>query len=270
MLALRRGRKPHFPLSLAITCLYLTFLILLPCAMLFIHFTMGWGAFFEVITSKRALESYKLSVGASLIAAIINVFIGLIVAWTLVRYDFFGKKIIDGLIDLPFALPTAVAGITLATLYGKTGWVGGLLPFKVAYTPLGVVLALTFVTFPFVIRMVQPVLEELEKEYEEAAVTLGAKPFQVFRKVILPQLIPALLSGFTLAFSRSLGEYGSVVFVAGNIPYKTEITPFLIMAKLEEYDYLGASALAIGMLFFSFFILVALNLLQRWLYRWNE
>jgi sulfate transport system permease protein len=220
-----------------------------------------------MVTTPRVLASYRLTFGASLLAALINALFGLLVAWVLVRYDFFGKRLVDALVDLPFALPTAVAGITLATIYAKNGWVGQWLTplgFKVAFTPLGVVVALTFIGLPFVVRTIQPILQDFPHEVEEAAASLGANRLQTFLRVILPSIGPALLTGFALAFARAIGEYGSVIFIAGNIPMVSEITPLLIITKLEQYDYAGATALAVSMLLVSFALLLAINLLQAW------
>jgi sulfate transport system permease protein len=227
---------------------------------------MGWGAFWHAVSAPRVLASYRLSFGASFIAASINALAGLLVAWVLVRYRFPGKKLIDSLVDLPFALPTAVAGIALTTIYAPTGWVGSLLApcgIETAFTPLGVIIALTFIGLPFVVRTVQPVLQDLNPELEQAAATLGAGRLSTFLRVILPEIWPALLTGFALAFARALGEYGSVVFIAGNRPMKTEITPLVIITKLEEYDYRGAAAVAVVMLIVSFLLLLLINLLQR-------
>ncbi|WEG17895.1 sulfate ABC transporter permease subunit CysT [Alkalihalophilus pseudofirmus] len=259
---------PGFGLSMGITLFYLGLLILLPLSMVFINTsTMGWNEFWQVVTEPRVVASYKLSFGAAFAAAIINAIFGLIVAWVLVRYQFPGKRIIDGLVDLPFALPTAVAGIALTTLYTTNGWVGQYLDIfgiRVAFTPLGVMLALTFIGLPFVVRMVQPVLQGLEKEVEEASASLGANRYHTFTKVIAPVLLPALLTGFALAFARALGEYGSVVFISGNMPMQTEITPLLIMTKLEQFDYAGATAIAAVMLVVSFIMLLLINILQWW------
>jgi sulfate/thiosulfate transport system permease protein len=256
---------PGFGLTMGYTMLYLSILVLLPLSMIFFYTAqMGWSDFWDTVLDPRVVASYKLSFGASFAAGSINAIFGVLLAWILVRYQFPGKKIIDGLVDLPFALPTAVAGIALTTVYAPNGWIGGLLDFKVAFTPLGVVIALTFIGLPFVVRMVQPVLQNLEKEVEEASSSLGASRLQTFRKIIFPELLPAALSGFTLAFARSLGEYGSVVFIAGNMPMKTEITPLLIMTKLEQYDYTGATAIATVMLVTSFVLLFVINFIQWW------
>lgn len=259
---------PGFGLTLGFTILYIGLIVLIPLSTIFIKTAGGtWSHIWEIIAAPRLVASYKLSFGASLLAAGINAVFGLLVAWVLVRYTFPGKRIIDGLVDLPFALPTAVAGITLTTLYAPNGWIGQyltLLGIKGAYSPLGVVVALTFIGLPFVVRMVQPVLQTLDKEVEEAAVSLGATRWQTFTKVIFPELLPALLTGFALAFARALGEYGSVVFISGNMPMRTEITPLMIMTKLEQFDYLGASAVAAVMLIASFILLFLINILQWW------
>lgn len=259
---------PGFGLTMGFIMLYLGLLVLIPLSTIILNaFGMGWPHFWEVITAPRLVASYKLSFGASLIAAAINAVFGLLVAWVLVRYSFPGKRIIDGLVDLPFALPTAVAGITLTTLYAPNGWIGkylALFGIKGAYSSLGIVIALTFIGLPFVVRMVQPVLQTLDREVEEAAASLGAGRLQTFTKVIFPEVLPALLTGFALAFARALGEYGSVVFISGNMPMRTEITPLLIMTKLEQYDYTGASAIAAVMLIVSFILLFVINLLQWW------
>ncbi|WP_078380053.1 sulfate ABC transporter permease subunit CysT [Sutcliffiella halmapala] len=256
---------PGFGLTMGYTMLYLSILVLLPLSMIFFYTAkMGWTEFLDTVLDPRVVASYKLSFGASITAAFVNVVFGVLLAWVLVRYQFPGKKIIDGLVDLPFALPTAVAGIALTTVYAPNGWIGSLLGFKVAFTPLGVVIALTFIGLPFVVRMVQPVLQNLEKEVEEASSSLGASRWQNFRKIIFPELLPAALAGFTLAFARSLGEYGSVVFIAGNMPMKTEITPLLILTKLEQYDYTGATAIASVMLAASFVLLLVINFIQWW------
>jgi sulfate/thiosulfate transport system permease protein len=261
----RNSVLPGFGLSLGFTMFYISLLVILPLSMIFINsVTVEWSKIWETISDPRVVASYKLSFGASFLAAIINVIFGVLIAWVLVRYQFPGRRIIDGLVDLPFALPTAIAGIALTTLYTENGWVGQFLSFKVAFTPLGITLALTFIGLPFVVRTVQPVLQSLDKETEEASASLGANRSQTFIKVIFPEILPAALTGFALAFARALGEYGSVVFIAGNMPMKTEITPLLIMTKLEQYDYAGATAIAAVMLIFSFTILLIINLLQWW------
>src|SRR3954452_1224690 len=261
----RTGVLPGFGLSLGITMTYISILVILPLSMIFINSaTAPWSKIWHTISEPRVMASYKLSIGASLMAAAINVIFGVLIAWVFVRYRFPGKRIIDGLVDLPFALPTAIAGIALTTLYTENGWVGQFLSFKVAFTPLGITVALMFIGLPFVVRTVQPVLQNVDKEVEEASASLGANRVQTFIKVVMPELFPAALTGFALAFARSLGEYGSVVFIAGNMPMKTEITPLLIMTKLEQYDYAGATAIAAVMLVFSFCMLLVINLLQWW------
>ena len=259
---------PGFGLTLGFTIFYLALIVLIPLSAVFLKtFTMTWEAFWNAVTSARVMASYRLTFGASLIGALLNVLFGGIVAWVLVRYQFPGKRFIDALVDLPFALPTAVAGITLTALYSANGWIGQYLEkagIKVAFTPLGVVVALTFIGLPFVVRTVQPVLEDAERELEEAAASLGATPWQTFWRVILPNLVPALLTGFALAFARATGEYGSVIFIAGNMPMVSEITPLFIITKLEQYDYAGATAIAVVMLVVSFALLLTINLLQAW------
>jgi sulfate transport system permease protein len=259
---------PGFGLSLGITGFGLALIVLLPLSALLLKTTtLSLTQLWEAIADPRAVASYRLSFGAALGAALLNGIFGLLVAWVLVRYRFPGRAIVDALVDLPFALPTAVAGLTLTALYAKTGPLGALLEplgLNVAFTPLGIVIALTFVGLPFVVRTVQPVLAELDPHLEEAAFVLGATRAQTFRRVILPQLAPALLTGFALAFARAVGEYGSIVFISGNMPMKTEITPLLIVTRLEQYDYAGATALAMVMLTASFALLLAINLLQRW------
>jgi sulfate transport system permease protein len=270
MLSARRPRRvlPGFGLTLGYTMVYLSLLVLIPLSAVFIRsLGLGWGHFFEVVTSARVLASLRLSFGASLIAALINVIFGLIVAWVLVRYTFPFKRLIDAMVDLPFALPTAVAGIALTALYAPNGWLGMWLQslgIKVAFTPLGIVVALTFIGLPFVVRTLQPVLEDLDKEVEQAAATLGASAAQSFARVLLPALWPALLTGFALAFARAGGEYGSVIFIAGNMPMKSEVAPLLIVTKLEQYDYAGATAIAVVMLLLSFAIMFGINALQHW------
>jgi sulfate transport system permease protein len=259
---------PGFGLTLGFTLFYLALVVLIPLSAVFLKtFTLTWDGFWSAVTSERVIASYRLSFGASLIAAIINVVFGSVVAWVLVRYRFPGKRIVDALVDLPFALPTAVAGITLTALYAPNGWLGQPLEqagIKVAFTPLGVVIALTFIGLPFVVRTVQPVLEEAERELEEAAASLGASALQTFVRVVFPTILPALLTGFALAFARATGEYGSVIFIAGNMPMVSEITPLFIITKLEQYDYAGATAIAVVMLLASFAMLLTINLLQAW------
>ncbi|HEY8026492.1 MAG TPA: sulfate ABC transporter permease subunit CysT [Burkholderiaceae bacterium] len=259
---------PGFGMSLGFTILYLTLIVLIPLSAVFLKtFTLTWEGFVHAVTSDRVLASYKLSFGASLIAAALNVVLGGVVAWVLVRYRFPGSKIVDALVDLPFALPTAVAGIALTTLYAPSGWIGRYaegLGIKVAFTPVGIMIALTFIGLPFVVRTVQPVLEDAERELEEAAACLGANRLQTFVRVIFPTIAPALLTGFALAFARATGEYGSVIFIAGNMPMISEITPLLIVTKLEQYDYAGATAIAVMMLLASFVMLLLINLLQAW------
>jgi len=259
---------PGFGLTLGYTVLYLSLIVLIPISALFFKtFTMTWEQFWLAISSPRVLASYRLTFGASLIAALVNLVFGLLVAWVLVRYKFPGKKIVDALVDLPFALPTAVAGISLTALLAGNGWVGQYLEpmgIKLAFTPAGVVIALIFIGIPFVVRTVQPVLEDFEKELEEAAASLGATRLQIFIHVILPHIAPALLTGFAMAFARAIGEYGSVIFIAGNMPMVSEITPLIIVGKLEQYDYAGATAVAVVMLLVSFVLLLVINGLQAW------
>lgn len=258
---------PGFGPSLGFTIFWLSLVVLIPLSGLAIKSaTLTWQQFFATVAAPRVLASYRVTFGAALAAAAVNTFFGLLVAWVLVRYRFPGKKIVDALVDLPFALPTAVAGITLATLYSNNGWIGSRLEtagIKVAYTPLGIVVAMVFIGLPFVIRTVQPVLEDLEAELEEAAACLGANRLQTFTRVIFPVLLPSLLTGFALAFARGVGEYGSIIFIAGNLPMVSEITPLLIITKLEQYDYAGATAIATVMLLFSFTLLLGINLLQK-------
>ena len=261
----RHSVLPGFDLALGFTLLYLGFIVLIPLSAAFLKTaTMTWPAFWDAVSSPRVMASYRLTFGTSLAAALLNAFFGLIVAWVLVRYEFPGKRVIDALVDLPFALPTAVAGIALTALYAKNGWIGQWLPFKVSFTPVGVFVALTFIGLPFVVRTLQPVLEDLHREIEEAAATLGASRAQTFSRVIFPIITPALLTGFALAFARALGEYGSVIFIAGNMPMVSEITPLLIITKLEQYDYAGATAIAVVMLVTAFVMLLAINGLQAW------
>lgn len=259
---------PGFGLTLGFSLLYLTFILLIPVGSLLLYTsTMSWEAFWRTVSHPQVVASYRLSFGASLIGATINLVFGSLVAWVLVRYRFPGKRVLDALVDLPFALPTAVAGIALVTLYASTGWVGQYLELfgvRVAYTQLGVVVALTYIGLPFVVRTVQPVLEDLDAEREEASASLGAHRFATIRRVILPALMPALMTGYALAFARALGEYGSVVFISGNLPYRTEITPLLIVAKAEQYDYNGAAAIGTVMLVAAFVLLLVINGLQWW------
>ena len=259
---------PGFNLTLGYTVLYLSLIVLIPLsALVFKTFTLTWDQFWIAVTAPRVLASYKLTFGASLIAALVNLVFGLLVAWVLVRYKFPGKRIVDALVDLPFALPTAVAGISLTALLAGNGWIGQYLEphgIKLAFTPAGIVIALIFIGLPFVVRTVQPVLEDTEKELEEAASSLGATRFQTFTRVILPAIMPALLTGFAMAFARAIGEYGSVIFIAGNMPMISEITPLIIIGKLEQYDFAGATAVALVMLFFSFVLLLVINGLQAW------
>ena len=264
---------PGFGPTLGLTLTYLSLVVLIPLAAVFIKSTgQGWDAFWAAATAPRVLASYRLTFGASLLAALINLVFGFILAWSLVRYEFPGRTLVDALIDLPFALPTAVAGISLTALYSGNGWLGRWLEplgVKVAFTPAGVLVALVFIGLPFVVRTVQPVLEDLELELEEAAASLGADRWQTFRRVLAPMLLPALLTGFTMAFARAIGEYGSVIFIAGNIPLVSEITPLIIISKLEQYDYVGATAIASVMLVCSFVMLLAINGLQAWSARRN-
>jgi sulfate transport system permease protein len=264
----RHSVLPGFDLALGFTLLYLGLIVLIPLSAAFLKtFTMSWPAFWDAVSAPRVMASYRLTFGASLAAALINAVFGLVIAWVLVRYEFPAKRLIDALVDLPFALPTAVAGIALTALYSANGWIGqylALAGIKVSFTPLGVFVALTFIGLPFVVRTLQPVLEDLHGELEEAAATLGATRAQTFARVIFPILTPALLTGFALAFARALGEYGSVIFIAGNLPMVSEITPLLIITKLEQYDYAGATAIAVVMLVSAFLMLLAINLLQAW------
>ncbi|MCL4705823.1 sulfate ABC transporter permease subunit CysT [bacterium] len=264
----QRSVLPGFGLSLGYALLYLSLIVLIPLAGTFLKTaTLTWAQFWETVTAPRALASYRLTFGAAFVAAFINAVFGLVVAWVLVRYQFPGKRLIDALVDLPFALPTAVAGIAFTAVYSSKGWIGQYLEplgLKIAFTPLGIILVLTFIGLPFVVRTVQPVLEDIEPEVEEAAAILGAHRWQTLTRVILPALWPALITGFAMAFARAVGEYGSVIFIAGNMPMRTEITPLLIITKLEQYDYAGATALAVVMLVISFALLLLINLLQGW------
>lgn len=262
----KKSNLPGFNLSLGYTVFYLSIIVLIPITGLFWKTSsMSLSQFWESITTERVLQSYKLTFGASLLAALTDSIFGLLLAWVLVRYEFFGRRIIDALVDLPFALPTAVAGITLASLFSPNGWYGRFLEpmgIKVAYSPLGVYTALVFIGIPFVVRSIQPILEDFEPEFEEASACLGATRFQTFTNVILPTLFPSIISGFLLAFARGIGEYGSVVFISGNMPMISEITPLLILTRLEQYDYPGATALAVSLLFISFSIFLSINIFQ--------
>ena len=266
----RNARRvlPGFRLTLGYTLFYLSLVVLIPMSALFFKtFSLTFDQFWAAVTSERVMASYRLTFGASLIAALVNLVFGLLLAWVLVRYTFPGKKIVDALVDLPFALPTAVAGISLTALLAGNGWLGQYLEplgIKLAFVPAGVVIALIFIGIPFVVRTVQPVLEDFEKELEEAATSLGASRLQIFTKVILPHIAPALLTGFAMAFARAIGEYGSVIFIAGNVPLVSEITPLIIIGKLEQYDYAGATAVAVVMLVISFVLLLVINALQAW------
>jgi sulfate transport system permease protein len=265
----RPGVLPGFGLSMGYAVLYLSVLVLVPLATLPVRSAqLGWQGFWAAVSADRVVASYRLTFGTALIAAVVNLVFGSILAWVLVRYRFTGRKIVDALIDLPFALPTAVAGIALTALYSANGWIGqiveGKLGWKVAFAPPGIVVALIFIGLPFVVRTVQPVLEDIEREIEEAAASLGANRWQTIARVIFPTLLPALLTGFALALARGIGEYGSVVFISGNMPMRTEITPLLIVAKLEQYDYAGAAAISSVMLLFSFALLFLINALQHW------
>jgi sulfate/thiosulfate transport system permease protein len=268
----RVGRQhsilPGFGLAMGFTVFYLSLIVLIPLGAAFLKtFSMPWSHFWETVTGPRALASYRLTLGASFIGAAINSVMGIVVAWVLVRYEFLGKRVVDALVDLPFALPTAVAGITLTAMFAGNGWIGRFLEpvgIKVAFTWLGVVVALTFIGLPFVVRTVQPVLQDLDPEIEEAAATLGASRWQAWTRVLFPELMPAVLTGFALAFARAIGEYGSVIFISGNMPMQTEITPLLIVTKLAQFDYAGATALAVATLAMSFVLLFFINLLQWW------
>lgn len=257
---------PGFNMSIGFTIFYVSILLLIPLSTIFFNsLNISFKEFIEIVTNERVIKSYKISFGTAFIAAIINMIFGLVIAWIIVRYEFLGNKLIDAIIDIPFALPTAVAGIALTSIYGPNGIIGKFfinMRIKIAFTPIGIIIALIFIGLPFVVRTVQPVLESLDRECEEAALSLGASKFITFIKVIFPELIPSLITGFTLAFARGLGEYGSVVFIAGNIPMKTEIAPLLIRSKLEQYDYNGATAIALILLISSFIILFSMNILQ--------
>jgi sulfate transport system permease protein len=263
-----RSLLPGFGLTMGLTVLYLSLIVLIPLSGVFLKTaTLSWSRFWSVVADPRVVAAYRLSFGASCLGASINVVFGVLIAWVLVRYRFPGRRLVDAMVDLPFALPTAVAGIALTAIYAETGWIGQALKplgITVAFTPLGIVVALTFIGLPFVVRTVQPILQDLEPEVEEAATSLGASRWQTFRRVIFPTIRPALLTGFTLAFARAVGEYGSVVFISGNMPMRTEIAPLLIVTKLEQFDYAGATAIALVMLVISFGLLLAINVLQWW------
>jgi sulfate transport system permease protein len=265
---------PGFGPTMGYTLLYLSLIVLIPLsALVFKAAGLSWHDFVATVSAPRVLASYKVTFGAALAAASINAVFGVLVAWVLVRYRFPGRKILDSLVDLPFALPTAVAGITLATVYSGNGWIGRYLEprgIKVAFTPLGIIVAMTFIGLPFVVRTVQPVIEELDTEIEEASACLGASRWQTFRRVLLPLITPSVLTGFALAFARAVGEYGSIIFIAGNMPMVSEITPLLIITKLEQYDYQGATAIATVMLLTSFFLLLIINLFQKWSRRYAD
>jgi len=265
LLLKRHSVLPGFDLALGLAVTYLSLIVLIPLSAAFLKtFALSWSQFLDAVATPRVVASYQLTFGASLLAALVNAVFGLIMAWVLVRYPFPGKRIVDALVDLPFALPTAVAGIALTAIYAQNGWIGRWLPFKVSFTPIGVWVALVFIGLPFVVRTVQPVIEDLNHELEEAAATLGADRWQTFSRIVFPILTPALLTGFAMAFARAIGEYGSVIFIAGNIPMVSEITPLLIITKLEQYDIAGATAIAVVMLVTSFFLLLLINLLQAW------
>ena len=269
----RRRVLPGFGLTMGFTLLYLSLIVLIPLsAMAIKSATLSWEQFWSTVTAPRVLASYKVTFLIAMAAATVNLFAGTLTAWVLARYSFPGKRLVDALVDLPFALPTAVAGIALTSLYASNGWIGAplaTLGIKVAFTPLGIFVALVFIGLPFVVRTVQPVLQDLDREYEEAAASLGASRWQAIRKVVLPTLAPAITAGYVLALSRAIGEYGSVVFIAGNIPFVSEIAPLLIITKLEQYDYAGATAIGLVMLLISFSMILVINLLQRWQARWS-
>jgi sulfate/thiosulfate transport system permease protein len=270
----RFGVLPGFGPTLGYTVSYLSLIVLIPLsALVFKTAGMTWGAFAAAVTSQRVMASYRVTFGAAFAAAFINAVFGTLTAWVLVRYRFPGRRVVDALVDLPFALPTAVVGITLATVYAPNGWIGSFLePYgiKIAFTPAGIVVAMTVIGLPFVVRTLQPIIEDIERETEEASLCLGASRWQTFRHVLLPMLLPSILTGFALAFGRAIGEYGSVIFIAGNMPMVSEITPLLIITKLEQFDYRGATAIALVMLVASFAMLFAINMLQRWSRKHNQ
>ncbi len=271
----RKRRRHHvlpgFGLTLGFTTFYLSVLTVIPLALLFLRFTgVSWTDFKDTIFEPRVMAAFRLTFGASFLAALTNAVFGFLVAWVLVRYSFYGKRVIDAIVDLPFALPTAVSGITLTALYAKTGWIGRFLPFEVSYTSIGIYIALTFIGLPFVVRAMQPALEEIDKELEEVSASLGATRWQTFWKVIFPTVAPSLLAGFTMAFARAIGEYGSVVFIAGNMQGKTEILPLIIFYKLDEHNYVGATTVAVSMLVASFLLLFFINMIQLWGSRYKD
>lgn len=271
----RKRRRHHvlpgFGLTLGFTTFYLSVLTVIPLALLFLRFTgVSWTDFKDTIFEPRVMAAFRLTFGASFLAALTNAVFGFLVAWVLVRYSFYGKRVIDAIVDLPFALPTAVSGITLTALYAKTGWIGRFLPFEVSYTSIGIYIALTFIGLPFVVRAMQPALEEIDKELEEVSASLGATRWQTFWKVIFPTVAPSLLAGFTMAFARAIGEYGSVVFIAGNMQGKTEILPLIIFYKLDEHNYVGATTVAVSMLVASFMLLFFINMIQLWGSRYKD
>ena len=274
MFARKNNPLPGFGLTMGYTVFYLSVIVLIPLAGLFIRaFEMPLAEFWRLAMTERALAAYKLTFGASFIAALANAVFGVIVAWVLVRYEFPGRRLLDALVDFPFALPTAVAGLTLANLFAPNGWLGRwLVPMGIegAFTPLGIIIALTFVGMPFIVRTLQPVLEQFEREVEESAATLGASRLRTFCQVIAPSLLPAIITGFALSFARAIGEYGSIVFISGNKPFQTEIAPLLIVFRLEEYDYPGAMAIAVVLLVISFALLITINLLERWASRFQH
>jgi len=270
----QRGVLPGFGPTLGYTVFYLSLMVLIPLsALVFRTAGMTWGSFMATVTSPRVMASYRVTFGSAFVAAVINAVFGTVTAWVLVRYRFPGKRIVDAMVDLPFALPTAVVGITLATVYSANGWIGSFLEprgIKIAYTPAGIVVAMTVVGLPFVVRTLQPVIEDIERETEEAALCLGANRLQTFRYVLIPVLLPSILTGFALCLGRAVGEYGSIIFIAGNMPMVSEITPLLIITKLEQFDYSGATAIALVMLVVSFVMLFAVNMLQRWSRKYTE
>lgn len=274
MSASRKSVLPGFGITMGVTLLYLVIIVALPlAAMVLKTASLGWADFWTIVTSDRALSTYRITLGAAALAMLVNASFGLLLAWVLVRYEFPGKRLIDGLVDLPFALPTAIAGLALVTVFSRNGWFGQYLEplgFKIAYAPLGIAIAMAFTSAPFVIRTVQPVLEDLSDDVEQAAETLGARPWQIFRHIIWPMIFPAFLAGSALSFARSLGEFGAIVFISGNLPFKTEVTSLLVFIRLDEFDYPSAAALAMVMLIAAFFMLLTTNLIQAWQLRYAE